>query len=262
MKKAIKPVKESSVLFSWQWYRDDFKKQWAYLTSGVPGSENQGQTIWQTRFKDVQLLSVPDGDGSYRIAFKCYREKRFFRYFCRPSLAAREALGFAVVKALDIPAAEVLAYGEKRRFFNLEESWFITKYIENTDTLFYFKEHPEEHETLLALLKENICYLARLHKANYIHSGAHPRNILWQRRDDGSARSIWIDLATLRNVAHSRKYWKYILTDLSDLTEGFKLTQEELDHLMTEYRKINDIPVKYRCRTDHDYKFSEAYKTR
>lgn len=256
----IKPVKESSLLFSWEWCREDFREQWAYLTGGGPSAENKGETIWQTRFKDVQLLSVPDGDTSYRIAFKCYREKRFFRYFCRPSLAAREAMGFEVVKSLGIPAAEVLAYGEKRRFFNLEESWFITRFIEGTDTLAYFKDHPEEHETLMVLLKESIRYLAMLHKANYIHSGAHPRNILWKRDDEGRAETVWIDLATLRDVSRSRKYWKYILTDLSDLTEYFKLTQEELDTLMSEYRQIHDIPVAYRCRTDHTHKSSEAYR--
>ena len=248
-----------SSLVSWHWNKAGFDKQWEYLNCQLHSGGAPGETIWQTRFKDVQLLSVPGENGGYRVAYKNYEEKRFWRYFLRPSLAAREAEGFEVVKSLDIPAAEVLAFGEIRSCLNLKRAYFVTRFEENTETLLYFKEHPQEHETLLALLKENIRYLARLHAAGYIHGGAHPRNILFRRHENGTLESIWIDLASLRKAGTGKRYWKYILTDLSDFTEAFRLTQVELDMLIAEYRKIHDIPVAYKIRTDHERKFSEAF---
>ena len=154
-----------SCIFSWHWNKPEFADQWKYLSDmmNVSAAE-QGETIWQTRFKEVQLLSVPSPAGFYRIAFKNYHEQRFFRYLCRPSLAAREAVGFAVVKSLGIPVADVLAFGENRRCLNLVNAYFITAFEEGTETLLYFKEHPEQHEMLLELLRENIRYLAQLHK--------------------------------------------------------------------------------------------------
>lgn len=256
----IQPVKESSLYSPWHWYRKDFEKQWEYLINEGLFSEKKGNTIWQTRFKNVQLLDVPAGEDSYKIVLKFYREKRIIRYILRPSLAAREAMGYQVMEKLGIPVAEVLAYGENRNFFRIKEAFIITKYVEGTENMLCFRNRPDEHETLLTLLKENIRYLAKLHKANYIHSGLHPRNILWKRTEDGGVKSIWIDLATVRNVEKHKKYWKYILTDLSDLTEVFLLSREELDMLMSEYRKIHNIAVGYKIRKDHERKFSEAYE--
>lgn len=255
----IKPVKEFSLSSSWHWYRKDFEEQWKYLINEGLFSDKKESTIWQTRFKAVQLLEVPFEGSSYKIALKFYREKRIIRYFLRPSLATREAMGYEVMEKLGIPVAEVLAYGEKRNIIRIKEAFIITKYVEGTENMLYFKEHEEEHEALLSLLKENIRYLALLHRANYIHSGLHPRNILWKREAGNSVRSIWIDLATVRNVENHKEYWKYILTDLSDLTETFHLSQKELDMLMAEYRKIHDLEVGYTVRNDHKYKFSKAY---
>ena len=251
---------EYSRLFSWNWCRDYFKEQWLLLEKQNSTEEQNGEPFYKTHYKDVQLLEVSDPRGAYRVALKCYREKRFFRYFMRPSLAAREANGFDVVKAMGIPVVEVLAAGESRVLGHLQNAWFVTRFAENCETLLWFNDHPGEHETLLQLLKETICRLAALHKANFIHGGAHPRNFLWKRSESGELETIWLDLATIRNVKNSRKYWKYILTDLSDLTEYFNLTQEELDSLTAEYRKVNDIPVSYRRLSGHPRKLSEAYK--
>ena len=67
-----------------------------------------------------------------------------------------------------------------------------------------------------------------------------------------------MDLATVRKMYKIN--WKYLLTDLSDFTECFQLTQEELDNLILEYRKVFDIPVAYKLRTDSNRKFSCAVK--
>lgn len=261
MKNEFKSTEKRSFFLSWQWVSDDFKEQWEYLNQNGLSADPGKQTIWQTRFKDVQLLSVPSGpEGSFRIAFKSYREKRFFRYFFRPSLAYREAVGFEVINSLGIPAVGVMALGERRFCGHLIDAFFITRYEENTETLLFFKDREDDRATLLALLKENIRYLAKLHAAGFIHGGAHPRNILWRKHGDGSLESIWLDLASLRKAGHGKKYWKYILTDLSDFTEVFKLTQEELDMIIAEYKSVHPLPVCYKLYNYRDYKFSYAVR--
>ena len=253
--------KLKSLFCSWHHIAGEFKEQWTYLNTKEPAEEQQGRTIWQTRFKDVQLLSVPSGsEGSFRIAFKSYREKRFFRYFFRPSLAAREAAGFELVKSLGIPAVEVLAFGERRIFGHLLDAFFITKYEENTETLLFFASDMRDRESLLKLLKENIRYLAKLHAAGFIHGGAHPRNFLWRKHPEGTLESLWIDLASCRKAGHGKRYWKYILTDLSDITESFDLTQDELEMLMREYQELNPLSVCYKLRSDRPGKFSRAVR--
>ena len=246
-----------SLFCSWQRCADSFKEQWGILKdSGL-----RGVVIWKTRFKDVCLLNIPDGaEKEMRIVVKNYRERRFFRYFFRPSLAAREAAGFQVVRSLGIPTAEVLAFGEKRFCGSLLSAFFVTKYEEGTESLLFLQEDQGARELLLELLKENIRYLAKLHAAGFAHGGAHPRNILWRKSEDGSLSSVWIDLATCRKAGRGKRYWKYILTDLSDMTEVFRLTQPELDMLMAAYRQVHPIPVCYKIRDDREGKFSRAVR--
>ena len=262
MKREKISVPGMSRTTSWHWNREDFSKQWEFLREGMRSGKITGETIWDTTSKDVRLFTVPGDDGPYRVAFKNYFEKRVFRYLFRPSQAAREALGFKIAESLGIPLVEVLAFGETRRFFRVTDAYFVTRFAEGTETMLYFKDHPEERELLLRLLRENIVRLARLHAAGYIYGGAHPRNILWRRAEDGSADSLWLDMATVRKMSLFSRRWKYLLTDLSDFTEAFRLTQEELDLLAAEYRKISGIPAAYRLRTDHVRKFSEAFRIR
>jgi tRNA A-37 threonylcarbamoyl transferase component Bud32 len=250
-----------STVSSWHWNREDFAEQWNCILKEENGSDASAGTFYKTRFKGVRLLTVPSADGGYRVAFKTYQDKRFLRYLFRPSLAAREAMGFDAAASLGIPVVDYLALGEERCCLKLVSSYFVTRYEENAETFLYFKEHPEQRADLMKLLKENIVRLAKMHVAGFIHGGAHPRNFLWHRNGDGTIRTVWIDLASVRRMTPSnRKWWKYILTDLTDFSEVFRLTQSELDELMAEYRKVNDLPVAYKLRTDHHRKFSEAYR--
>lgn len=250
-----------STVSSWHWNREDFTEQWKFILREESGSDASEGAFYKTRFKGVRLLTVPSDEGDYRVAFKTYQENRFFRYLFRPSLAAREARGFAAAASLGIPVVEVLALGEERRCLKLLSAYFVTRFVENTESLRYFKKHPEQRVMLMQLLKENIAMLAKMHVAGYIHGGAHPRNFLWRQTADGKLESFWIDLASVRKIAPThRKWWKYILTDLTDFTEVFQLTQAELDEVLAEYRKVNDLPVAYKIRTDNPRKFSEAYR--
>jgi len=249
---------------SWHWNREDFTEQWKSVLMEIGGSgpSSSDNSFYQTRFKNVSLLTVPSAEGDYRVAFKISREKRILRYLFRPSLAVREARGFDAAASLGIPVVEYLALGEKRCCLKLVSAYIVTRFEENTESFLYFLERPELRAELMALLKENIVRLAKMHVAGYIHGGAHPRNFLWRRNPDGTIKTVWIDLASVRKMTRSnRKWWKYILTDLTDFAESFQLAQADLDELMAEYRKVNDLPVAYRVRTDNPYRFSVAYRT-
>jgi hypothetical protein len=252
-------LKEKLSFFSsWQCVSEDFVSQLELLnTTGEQG----GEKIWQTRSKDVHLISLPSEKGEFRIALKSYREKRFFRYFMRPSLAAREARGFAVVQKLGFPSVKVLAFGEERSGVRLKSSFFITAFEEGTKTFYDLSHDPGNRSVLLELLHETICRLAQLHAYGWSHGGAHPRNFIWKFNADGKAESIWLDLASLRKLSWYVNKWQYILTDLSDLTEAFDLTQEELDALIGAYRRVNDIPVEYKRIEGNERKFSKACRT-
>lgn len=254
-----------STVLSWHWNREDFSEQWASILKETGGSGPSENAFYQTRFKNVCLLTVPSAEGGFRVAFKTARENRFLRYLFRPSLAVREARGFEVAASLGIPVVDVLALGEKRCCLKLIRAYIVTRFEENVESMLYFKDHPEQRDVLMRLLKDNIVRLAKLHAAGYIHGGAHPRNFLWRQDADGTVMSIWIDLPTVRSISQwrerGRKWWKYILTDLTDFTEVFRLTQAELDEILAEYRSVYDLPVAYRLRTDSPRKFSEAYRT-
>lgn len=240
---------------SWHWHRGDFAEQWKFLSCGGP--ESRGEMLRRTGFKEVRLVTFPPELGKYRVALKFYRERRFFRYLFRPSLAAREAVGFAVAKRLGIPVAEVLAFGEKRRFLRLAEAYFITRFEEGTQAFDTLIGKPECHDMLMELLRRDIARLGVLHAAGYIHGGAHPRNFLWRKNANGELESIWIDLATVRKKSRFTRR-KYMLTDLTHFVEMFKLTKDELDLLMAEYRKYHDLPAAFYPRTDHERKFAVA----
>ncbi len=253
----IPPCRGVSRFFSWRWMDPEFAGDWGLLSGNDSGS---GETIWQTRHKEVRLLTVPSANGAYRIAVKNYHEKRLLRYLCRPSLALREAMGFRVAEALGIPTVRVLAFGETRRMGILTDAFFVTRFAENTRTLNCFEELPEEHDRLMRLLRENIARIGRLHAAGWTHGGAHSRNFLWRETPDGGLESIWLDLATVRPMPRRGPDWPAVLTDLSDMVEYFRLTGEDLKDLTGEYRRYHDIPVELRQLPEGGRKFSAAFR--
>lgn len=258
MSVSVPPIREMSRFSSWRWIDPEFVRDWNRIANG--DSDDRGETIWQTRHKEVQLLNVSSAEGGYRIAVKNYHEKRIFRYLCRPSLALREAMGFRVVEALGIPVVKVLAFGENRRMGVLTDAFFVTRFAEGVQTLNCFEEMPEEHHRLMLLLRENIARMGRLHAAGYIHGGAHSRNFLWREKADGTLESIWLDLATVRPMPRNGTDWEHLLTDLSDMVEYFRLSGDDLAALTAEYRRNNDLPLELRKLPEGGRKFAAAFR--
>ena len=245
---SIKEV--SSVVRSWHWSNESYRDAAEWLLSEIlpnePGSHG-GERIWRTSLKEVYVYKLPEDLGGFRVAVKTCHEQRFWRYFLRPSLTCREAVGFEIVKRLGMPAVDVLLCGEDRNPFCLKRSFFASKFEEDTAQMLDFapgRRSEAQHDDLMALLRENVALLAKMHQAGYRHGGAHPRNFLWKRQPDGSPKLIWIDLATVGPCAPTDK--KRIALDLSDLIEYFELSDAELKELCVIYKGVHDLPIEFR----------------
>ena len=239
-----------SFFHSWHWSTEKYPALGAFIRGMVEHPERlnqEGKNIWDSNNKTVELCQVPEEAGTFRIALKRSGEQRFWRYFLRPSLALREYYGFREATRLGMPCVEVLACGENRNGFRLKESYFVTRFAEDTYQMqeyeFDYPRH-EAHAEMLALLSELMTQIARLHAAGFRHGGAHGRNFLCRKQPDGKIEILWIDLATLRRFSR-RKRWKEILLDLSDLLEYFDLSKDELAQLQEIYFGITGFPVRF-----------------
>lgn len=198
--------------------------------------------IWQTRHKYVKKLTVSGPEGPLTIIYKHYCEKRFWRYLFRPSLAWREALGYCTAASFGIPTAKILSCGENRSFFRLFDSWIITKFLDHTqDGNIFVKDtssDPELHREKLSFCKQNLEYIARLHKAGLVHGGTHPRNFLFQK-DPGEKdiKVVWIDLATIKKRRF--RIQKHFHDDLRHLLAPMGFSLEELTSLIGFYNQHN-----------------------
>lgn len=245
---------------NWNWCKPGQEAVGEYLRGLVQDPASwlrQGDTIWKTRGKEVKLLELPAELGGFRVAVKNYHEKRFWRYFFRPSLAAREAQGYQIVESLGIPCAEVIAYGEVRNGVRLKQAYFITRFLEGTKSMYDFCPRGElagHNDDMMTLLRQNMKYLATLHKAGFGHGGAHSRNLLWKGAAD-QLQTVWIDVATVRRFPMFAKK-RIIARDLMDAMEIFALTQEQLDELCGIYRSVNDVPVKFLAKAVNAYKYN------
>ncbi len=249
-----------SYLHTWNWDSPSHGALCEFVSKSIVNPDfwnDGGETIWKTRHKEVKVYKVDEALGGFRIAIKNYHEKRFWRYFLRPSLALREAIGFNIAKGLGIPVAEVIAFGEMRRNLRLYQAYFVTRFEEDTKSLLDFAHghyFEDQHAELLSLLHQNMFFLARLHNAGYRHGGAHPRNFLWRNNADNSAELIWIDLATIKKI----NFWnriKSVCLDITDMLEVFRLTQEELDSLAETYNKNSHTHVRIEKKDVSERKF-------
>ena len=249
---------EYSYFHNWNWFSPKYTQLCEYLVRKITDPsfwERRDDLIWTTRHKEVKLYQVEPGMGDFKVAIKNYHERRFWRYFFRPSLAFREAMGFEVVNRLGISTAEVLAFGEIRR--NLRQAYFVTRYEENTYSMLDFgKGQPfeSEREKGLELMRRNIVNMAMLHKQGYRHGGAHPRNYLWRESKEKGLELIWIDLATVQKFKFGLRNQEICL-DLTDMLEGYNLSQEQLDEMAGIYNENGLIRVRFLKKDVSERKF-------
>lgn len=191
---------------------DDFQAAFDCLKNFDPAVDAD-EKLWQTRHKIVVRYTVPSGvlpgKENFQVVWKYYREKRFFRYLFRPSLAFREWQGYKRVEALEIPCAKVLAAAEKRCGVKLKESVFVTELVPcsgDGDDFCPGGKYENDGELAREFAEKNLRLLARLHRAKLVHGGFTPRNELYLLEPETDSpsgnrlRVVWIDLATCRKV--------------------------------------------------------------
>lgn len=222
---------------SWQWLADGFAPAFAWI--GENENRDDAEVIWKTRHKYVKKIPLPEKLGGGFAVKKYYQEKRFLRYFLRPSLAAREARGFLRVKGVGIPTVEVLGFGENRDGFRLKDAFFITRFMEGLSDAGALVG-TENRQDLLDFVTLNAQYLGRLHAAGFSHGGAHPRNFMW-RRKDGQMEVVWLDLATVRPFKAFGRAAR-IRLDLADFLEKFSLSAEEVKAALEVYGRYHRFP--------------------
>lgn len=225
-----------SYLHSWEYAEADFAPALRMLEAG--GRDLQGEVIYHTRHKECLRISGEKLGLDFDVVVKRYAEKRFWRYFLRPSLAYREYRGFRLAAEAGMPVARVLALGEKRCFTYLRESFFITRYEAGAHSGFELigGGDPAVRDEFIRL---NLSLLARLHRAGLIHGGFHSGNELYRIGADGAMSVVWIDLAT---VAPARECRRFTMADdverfLRDFSLPAEAEREYRDWYATELAK-------------------------
>ena len=194
---------KKSFFHSWRFSREDFSVTLEKLLSG--GLKNC-KVIYRTRHKECLLVAGDVRGPPYPVVFKRYAEKRFFRYFLRPSLAYREYLGFKLAAEAGIPAAEVVALGEKRKFVKLEEAFFVTRYLDGFSDGDVFCRSGSDEKLKDDFIRQNLSYLAKLHRSGLVHGCFHPRNEMWKVDMSGKMEVVWIDLASVTAEKKNRRF--------------------------------------------------------
>lgn len=258
--------KESIKLFSsWCWVKSDFAEEFAYLQKnslldkGSPGA----QCIWETKQKYVLKLTIPAGRS---IACKKYHTFRNPQHFIkRATPAGLEALNYQELFSLGIPAPQILAAGETRRFFFPRNAFFITEFLENTsDGRDFIDDGKYLHQTAWKqeFVKKNIQYLALFHDQGFLHKGFTPFNMLWKEKEtalqkEGDLLDIfWIDVASCRNVKDKEKLLWGKAEDFGHFFSFFDFTREERKEFILFY---TENTRKLECSFEEFFLMAEEY---
>lgn len=221
---------------SWQSSFADFAP---VLEKLLAGAYRKCEVIYHTRHKECRLVTQEFSGLPYAAVLKLYREQRFFRYLLRPSMAYREFLGFKRASAAGIPAARVIALGEKRAGLRLKEAFFVTEYLAGFRDGDEFTRSDCDRALRDEFIRINLCCLAKLHKAGLVHGGFHPRNELFRLESDGAMTVKWIDLATVLPVKKSGRFTQE--KDVERFMREFPLSEEEKAGFISLYRSEKGI---------------------
>ena len=83
-------------------------------------SDNSGKQVWR--------IELPDGHGT--VAYKHCGGKAPARYILHLSHPGREWRNYRAIRQMNVPAGEVLAFGETRKhLWKLETSFIITRFM-------------------------------------------------------------------------------------------------------------------------------------
>lgn len=227
-------------LYCRSWTAPGFEKGLEYLNAH-PELRNENSILTRSGGKEVWRIPIPEEAGGQTVVCKVCHGKKPWRYWLGLSLPAREFRNYQVLYLLDIPAAKVLAFGERRTFCHLHDSFFITEFIPGTSDGRSFMPggaNREDRKLRETFWKINMPILAKLHRNNFFHKAIHPRNILWRLRGDGSMEVFWIDVARCR-IVFRRQMKRAIAFDLYTILRDMRLPSEEGERMLACYLEHN-----------------------
>ncbi len=227
-------------LYDRNWTAPGFEAALAYLNAH-PELRNEDAVLTRSGGKEVWKIQLPPEVGDVTAVYKICHGKKPWRYWLDLSLPAREFRNYQVLYQLGIPAAKVLAFGERRTFCHLHDSFFITEFLSDTrDGRSFmpggaFREDRKLREKFWTL---NMPLLAKVHKHNFFHKAIHPRNILWRLSPTGKMEVFWIDVARCRIVF--RPWMKRAVAfDLYTILRDMEMPAEEGTRMLACYLEHN-----------------------
>jgi hypothetical protein len=232
-------------LYPANWCKPGFEQALAYLKQHP---ELRGETNLLTNHsgKLVWKIQLPDEFGGGAVAWKLCKGKVPHRYIINLSHPAREWRNYQAIERLGIPAGQVLAFGETRKYgWKLVESFIVTKFIEDTRDGRDFMPGGKLRQD--AAMRRRFCALlapeiAKMHKRGFFHKALHPRNILYSGNSPETMKIFFIDVARCR-IRFRFQMPRVILFDLYTPLLDLQLpTAESLEFLRTYHGCFPECP--------------------
>ena len=223
-------------LYPANWCAEGFREQLEFLERhpelrGDAGklSDRAGKLVWK--------IELPVELGGATVALKFCEGKAPWRYILNLSHPAREWRNYQALYKLGVPAAEVLAYGESRRGWKIENSFIVTRFLEGSRDGRDFMPGGKLRDD--AGMRRRFCellapQLAKLHRHGFFHKALHPRNVLYRGATPEEMEIFFIDVARCR--IRFRSLMKgAILFDLYTPLRDLELPTEESREFLAGY---------------------------
>ena len=232
---------------SWKYVNEKYKSQLDDLqkSCGEFSCDGKYPVIWQTRSKFVLLLTLNDGT---QLVYKAPKKLRSpMRYMFRPSPWGKEAVNFQRLSQIGLPLVKLAAVGETRKFFILKHGFLMTQFASGFSDGGAFLENGELKDSVSLrdeFISRNFQYLAKMHKAGFIHKGFTPYNLLFKLLPcpdaEGNQLELkWIDVASCEKPFCKINFKTKAVRDLSLFFHFFKLEDSVKIRLLETYCRHN-----------------------
>lgn len=224
---------------SWYLCETEFAPILETLRNTPPARTEENGLIYSSSGKYVWKMDYDSPSGKVTVAYKTNPGKTPWRYIFKSSLTIREMRNYLRFEELGIPVAHVVAVGDQRKNFILQETFIVTEFLENTRDGRVFMSggtHRADREDMLAFCRLNVEQLAKLHHANIFHKAFHARNLLWRKTENGKMEVFLIDVARCRKVS-SRFMPRAVIWDLHTFFRDMRLKEPEIMEVIEHYMK-------------------------
>ena len=221
---------------SWCLCEQNFAPVLKKLRETPPPRSAEAGLIYSSSGKYVWQISSGIPGAAAVTAYKTNPGKTPWRYIFNSSLPVREMRNYLRFEQLGLPVAEVVAAGDIRKNFILQETFIVTGFLENTCDGRQFMpggSHRDEAGKRHEFCRRNLELLAQLHRAKYFHKAFHPRNLLW-RTTAAEMEIFWIDVARCRPV-YSWQMPRAVIVDLHTFFRDMRLERQETLELLRVY---------------------------